>query len=56
MTDEEAARAIFEAAIAEHRCDELLTALFDGGSATVDRRTGELVVINGAQLRGMING
>lgn len=35
MTEYEA-RRIFDAAIREGRCAELLNVLFDGGSATVD--------------------
>lgn len=34
------ARLIFEQAIKENRCGELLTCLFDGGSATVKAGVG----------------
>jgi hypothetical protein len=40
------ARRIFDQAIIEERCAELLEALFDGGSATVDLTTGRLVIVS----------
>lgn len=54
MTDyeipEALARAIFVAAISENRCSELLCALFEGGSATIDRTDGSLVIVDGVVL------
>lgn len=44
------AAAILLAAIAEGRAGELLGCLFDGGSATVDRRTGRLVLASADML------
>ena len=44
------AQRIFEAAIAEHRCGELLEALCDGATATCDYRTGKLVIIPAEQI------
>ena len=48
---EEMARRIFEAAIREGRCAELLDALFDNGSATVDATTGLLVIVSADVLK-----
>jgi hypothetical protein len=48
--NEAIARRIFLAAIAEHRCGELLDALLEGGSATVDAITGQLVIVTDEQL------
>lgn len=45
---DEMARQIFEAAIREDRCGELLMALFQNGSATV--QSGKLVI---SDLKGM---
>lgn len=42
---ETVARAIFQQAINEQRCAELLECLFEDGTATVDAKTGNLVVI-----------
>lgn len=50
---EEMARAILEAAISEGRCAEFMDCLLDGGSATVDRGTGELVLATSEMLRAM---
>ncbi len=44
------ARRIFEVAIDERRCSELLECLFDGGSVTIDALTGKLVMISQVQL------
>jgi len=49
--NEAMARRILLAAIDENRCAELMDCLFDGGSATVDARTGKLVLISGGALR-----
>ena len=38
------ARRIFDAAIAERRCGELLLSLFDGAGVTVNHKTGRLVI------------
>lgn len=38
------AKKIFEAAIREERCGELLLALFNGAKATVDKDSGLLVI------------
>lgn len=46
---EEAGKLIFQAAINESRCEELLLALFDGGSATVGD-DGKLVIASAEQL------
>jgi len=48
------ARAIFLTAIREQRCSEMLECLFDGGSATVDARTGKLCLATAEQLAQMI--
>jgi hypothetical protein len=48
-----AARRIFEAAISEDRCGELLECLFDGGAPTVDGVTGRLVLASAAMLAGL---
>lgn len=50
---EEAAKLIFQAAIDESRCEELLLALFDGGSATVDD-DGKLVIASAKQLDDLV--
>lgn len=50
------AREIFEAAIAEDRCGELLGCLFEGGSATVDAGTGKLVLLYASQIQQLIKG
>jgi hypothetical protein len=49
------AEAIFRAAMNENRAGELLAALFDGGSATVDQ-DGRLVILPGAQLDQLDSG
>lgn len=49
LPEEHAAR-IFQAAITEQRAGELLEALFEGASATVDRGSGKLVLVPAAQL------
>lgn len=43
------ARRIFTAALSEDRAGELLEALFEGASATVDRE-GKLVIITAEQM------
>ena len=48
------ARAIFQAAINEERCAELMDCLFDNGSATVDAKTGKLVLASEDMLRQMM--
>lgn len=50
------ARRILGAAIAEDRCAELLNCLFDGGSATVDAATGNLVLVTADQLAALVDG
>lgn len=55
MNDEQWERRagmIFLAAIGERRCGELLTALLNEGTATVDT-DGRLVIINGDMLMGL---
>lgn len=47
---ERMARLIFQAAIDEGRCAELLDALFDGGTATVSPN-GKLVIIGLPQIQ-----
>ena len=49
-------RAVFLRAIAEDRCGELLDCLFDGGSASIDARTGELVLVADFDLEGQTGG
>lgn len=44
------ARQLFATAINEDRCGELLMCLFEGGSATVDHKTGQLVLATAEQL------
>lgn len=44
------AKRVFIAAIAEDRCGELLEALLDGGSATVNIHTQRLTIVAGQQL------
>lgn len=44
------AEAIFARAIMDHRCGELLEALFNGAYVTLDRNTGNLVIIPGVKL------
>lgn len=51
--DERVATHLFLTAIRDGQAAELLTCLFDGGSATVDLRTGKLVMLSKEQLRGM---
>lgn len=50
---EVAAAAILRTALAEERAGELMDCLFDGGSATVDAVTGELVLVGPEQLAAM---
>lgn len=47
------ARGLFGAAKREDREGELLQCLFDGGSATIDAKTGKLVMANRDQLAQM---
>lgn len=51
--DERVATALFTVAIRDGQAAELLTCLFEGGSATVDLHTGKLVMLSNEQLRGM---
>jgi hypothetical protein len=51
---EDRARRIFTQAIAESRCSELLEALFNGGSVTVDANTGLLVIASADALAQML--
>lgn len=44
------ARLVFIAALVEDRCGELMQALFDGASATVDHSTGKLVIVSKEML------
>ena len=53
MIPETVAKQIFEAAIREERCAELLATLFDGGSAAVNP-DGSLTIIDDVQLRGFL--
>ncbi len=52
MTDvvESLAKYLFQTAIAEGRCADLLDCLWAGGSATVDHSTGKLVFVTSEQL------
>lgn len=50
---EHMARAIFQAAMDENRCGELLMTLFEGGSATVDLYTKKLVILPASALGGL---
>jgi hypothetical protein len=47
------ARSIFMLAIMENRSAELLDALFDGGSVTLDEDQRKLTIVSGAQLRAL---
>lgn len=51
IDDERVATAIFLTAIRDGQAAELLTCLFSGGSATVDSKTGKLVMLSSEQLR-----
>lgn len=44
---------LFTIALRSGRAGELLACLFDGGDATVDAKTGELVMVDGGQLQAM---
>jgi hypothetical protein len=45
------AERILRQALDEHRAAELLVCLFDGGSCTVDARSGRLVLVSGDHTR-----
>lgn len=45
------ARAILQQAITEGRAAEFIECLFDGGSATVDAKTGKLVLASADMLK-----
>lgn len=47
------AAVIFTVALRDHQAGELLECLFDGGTATVDRITGRLVMLPGNLLQQM---
>jgi hypothetical protein len=47
------ARAIFSTALMQNRAGEVLQCLFDGGSVTIDAKTGQLVMASAAQLKQM---
>ena len=47
------AHNIFQTAINERRCGELLDCLFDGGTATVDARTRQLVIIPASAMAAL---
>ena len=49
------AQGVFLVALRDHRAGELLQALFDGGSATLDPE-GHLVIVDGEQLAAMLGG
>lgn len=51
---EEFARRILQKTLDEHRAGELLDALFEGGSVTIDAESGELVIITHAQLHAFM--
>jgi hypothetical protein len=51
MIPESYARMILLKAIDEQRASELIMALFEGGSVTIDKKTGALVIVSGAQLK-----
>jgi hypothetical protein len=51
---EDLARRLFTQAIAEDRCSELLEALFNGASATIDVSTGRLVIASADALAQML--
>lgn len=48
---EHVARSLFLKAVSEKRAAELLENLFDGGSATIDAVTGELIMISNDVVR-----
>ena len=50
------ARGIFERAIREERCAEVLSCLFDGGSVTIDPLTDKIVLATFDQLEQLFNG
>lgn len=52
--NEDVARRILEQAITEQRCAELLSCLFEGGSATIDAGSGRLVLVAGDQLSALL--
>ncbi len=47
------ARAIYRRAIYEDRCGELFECLLSEGSATIDGKTGQLVLLSGDQVGGL---
>ena len=53
---EQVARRILQAAMAENRCANLIECLWDGGTATVDHSTGDLVLIEGRLLADLNEG
>lgn len=53
MNAEELARQIFQQAIAENRCAEVVQCMFDGGSVTIDA-SGQLAFISGEQVNALL--
>ena len=53
LIPERLAKLIFATAIRDDRASELMTAFINGGTATVDMHTGELVIISQEQLDGI---
>ena len=51
--DERHAQRILAQALLENRAAEFMECLFEGGSATIDGRTGRLVLVNGVMLQGL---
>lgn len=47
------AKRIFQVAIRDHRCAELLEALFDGAAVTVDDKRDCLVILNATGLEDL---
>jgi hypothetical protein len=54
--NENFAAEILRCAIESERAAELLDCLFDGGSCTLDTKTGELVLVSADQLSGIVWG
>lgn len=51
--NEQFCQAILAAAITEGRASELLEALFDGGSVTIDATTRQLVILPGSAITAL---
>lgn len=53
---EHVAKVIVRAALKEGRCGELLTCLIDGGSATIDATSGDLILADSEIIRQLREG